>query len=357
MLKLHNPRTPMKEGLKAIDWVGSLLSVGATLMLLLGLEFGGSKFPWKSAATICLIVFGVLSIALTGFYEWKIAKYPIIPIHIFKYRNSVAAYACSFLHAMTFMSGSYWLPLYFQGVVGSSVLLSGVYILPFVLGLSLSSTFTGIMIKKTGNFQVPIIAGMVLMCIGFGLFIDLGAKTNWAKIIVFQIIAGVGVGPNFQAPLIALQTNVEPRDIGAATSSFSFIRQIGTSISVVIGGVIFSNKMQSQGPYLKSELPPRLAEILTGANAIGNVQVVGHLQGHDGEVAKGAFWNSLRLMFIVYVAFAGLALLSAATIRQVKLEETHSEHKTGLQTLRKRTDVVAKEGADSEKGDKSEEKV
>ncbi|CAM1504480.1 Fc.00g020710.m01.CDS01 [Cosmosporella sp. VM-42] len=343
VLKLHNPRTPMKEGLLAIDWPGSLLIIGGTLMWLLGLEFGGVSYPWKSATTICLIVFGILTVGLFLVYEWKVAKYPVIPIRLFVKRNNVAAYALSFTHAFTFMSGSYWLPLYYQGVIGASSLLSGVYLLPFALSLSFVSAAVGIFIKKTGMYKLAIIAGMFIMTIGFGLFIDLEPRANWAKIIIFQIVAGIGIGPNFQAPLIALQTNVEPRDIGSATSTFSFIRQLGTSISVVIGGVIFNNEMQKQFPKLERELGPELAKSLSGSNAASSVQLVGNLKGHDGEVAKAAYWHSLQTMYIVYTCFAALGLIISLFIVQVKLSKEHQEHKTGLKSLRARKDVEAEQ--------------
>jgi hypothetical protein len=70
------------------------------------------------------------------------------------------------------------------------------------------SIFTGIFIKKTGKYLPLIWFGMFMMTLGFGLFIDFGVNSSWAKIIVYQIIAGIGVGPNFQSPLIALQSLV-----------------------------------------------------------------------------------------------------------------------------------------------------
>ncbi|KAH6900344.1 major facilitator superfamily-domain-containing protein [Thelonectria olida] len=334
VLKLHNPKTPMKEGILAIDWAGSILIIGGTLMWLLGLEFGGVTYPWKSATTICLIVFGILVVGLFLVYEWKVAKYPIIPIRLFHNRNSVAAFGLAFTHAFTFMSGSYWLPLYYQGVLGASSLLSGVYLLPYVLALSFISAAVGIFIKKTGMYKLAIVAGFVVAVIGFGLFTDLESQANWTKIIIFQIIAGLGIGPNFQAPLLALQTNVEPRDIGSATSSFSFIRQLGTSISVVVGGVIFNNEMDKQYPKLERELGPDLAKLLSGANAASSTQIVGQLTGHDGRVAKAAFWKSLQTMYIVYTCFAALGLVISMFIVQVNLSKDHKDHETGLESLR-----------------------
>ncbi|KAF4974884.1 hypothetical protein FZEAL_8266 [Fusarium zealandicum] len=338
VLKLHNPKTPVKEGLLALDWPGSVLIIGGTIMWLLGLEFGGITFPWKSATTICLIVFGVLAMGLFLVYEAKVAKFPVVPIRLFHNRNRVACYVLGFTHAFVFMSGSYWLPLYFQGVLGSSSLLSGVYLLPYVLSLSFISAAVGVFIKKTGRYKMAIVSGVVVMTLGFGLFIDLEARANWAKIIVFQIIAGLGVGPNFQAPLIALQTNVEPRDIGSATSTFSFIRQLGTSISVVIGGVIFNNEMEKKFPWLERELGSDLAESLSGANAASNVQLVGSLSGEEGRVAKTAYWQSLQTMYIVYACFSGLALVISMFVQQVNLSKEHEEHRTGLKSLKGRKD-------------------
>ena len=338
MLKLHNPRTPIKQGLAAIDWAGSLLVMGGTLMLLLGLEFGGIDFPWKSATVICLIVFGIFTIGVFFVNEWKIAKYPIIPLHLFKFRNSIVSYSIAFLHAFVFISGSYWLPLYFQGVLGASALLSGVYLLPFALSLSIVSAMTGVFIKKSNNYVIPIVFGLAVMTLGFGLFIDLGPRADWTKIILYQIVAGIGVGPNFQAPLLALQTNVEPRDIGSATSCFSFLRQMGTSISVVIGSVIFDNQMQGQAAALHRELSPQLANALSGANAAGSVTLVGQLKGPAGEVARMAYWRSLRTMHIVFAAFGGVALLVGLFVKQVNLSQQHKEHKTGLSSLKARGD-------------------
>lgn len=185
-LKLHNPRTPIRQGLMAVDWLGSVTIVGGTLMVLLGLEFGGVSYPWKSATVICLIVFGILVIGIFGLIEWKVAKYPVIPMRLFKRRASVASLLVCACQGFVFISGSYYLPLYFQAVLGATPLLSGVYVLAFAMSLSIVSAATGVYIKKTGKYLPPIIFGMTVMTLGFGLFIDLEPRPNWAKIILFQ---------------------------------------------------------------------------------------------------------------------------------------------------------------------------
>ncbi|KAK3335925.1 major facilitator superfamily domain-containing protein [Cercophora scortea] len=330
VLKLHNPRTPIRQGLAAVDWLGSLTIVGGTLMVLLGLEFGGVTDPWDSPTVICLIVFGFVVSALFVVIEWKVAEFPVIPMRLFHVRSNIASLAVCACQGFVFISGSYYLPLYFQAVLGATPLLSGLYILPYVMALSFTSAATGVFIKKTGKYLPCIIFGMAVMTLGFGLFIDLEPRANWAKIIVFQIIAGVGVGPNFQSPLIALQTTVEQRDIASATATFGFIRQLFTSISVVIGGVVFQNGMQKQYPRLVSELGADIASLLSGRNAASNVGIVAQLPGEQGDIARATYFESLRTMYIMYVAFAGLGLVFSMFVGSRKLSKDHTEHKTGL---------------------------
>lgn len=150
-MDLQTPKTPLWEGLKAIDWLGALTIVGGTLMFLFGLEFGGVTHPWNSPTVICLIVFGVLTIGLFVLNEWKLARYPIMPLRLFKYRSNIAALGVCWLHGFVFIASSYFLPLYFQAVLGASPLLSGVYLLPIAVALSISSAGTGIFIRKTGR--------------------------------------------------------------------------------------------------------------------------------------------------------------------------------------------------------------
>ncbi|KAG4417652.1 hypothetical protein IFR04_009222 [Cadophora malorum] len=329
-LHLHNPRTPVWEGLKAVDWAGSLTIVGGTLMLLLGLEFGGVTYPWGSVTVICLIVFGVLVGGLFVLNEWKFARYPVMPLRIFKHRSNIASLGVCFFHGAVFIAGTYYAPLYFQAVLGATPLLSGVYLLPFVMSLSFTSGLTGVFIKKTGKYLPAIWFGMVIMLLGFGLYIDLPNARNWTKIILYQIVAGIGVGPNFQSPLLALQTMIAPKDIATATATFGFTRNLSTSISVVIGGVIFQNEMQKRYPALLAALGPETAAALSGGSAGASVGIVAQLPAEQREVARQAFHESLKAMWIMYVAFAAAGLVITAFIGNHVLSKEHQTVKTGL---------------------------
>jgi hypothetical protein len=203
--------------------------VSGVVMVLLGLEFGGITYPWSSATVLCLIIFGVVVVGLFFLIEWRVAPYPLMPLDLFSKRSNLAALSTCFFHAYVFIAGNYFLPLYFQAVLGATPILSGVYLLPQAVALSFMSMFTGIFIKKTGKYLPLIWCGMALMALGFGLFIDLDVNSSWAKIIIYQIIAGIGVGPNFQSPLIALQSLVP-----VSRTFFAFVLgSCGMSISTI----------------------------------------------------------------------------------------------------------------------------
>jgi len=106
-LDLKTPKTPLWDGLKAIDYVGSLTIVGGTLLFLFGLQYGGVSHPWDSAEVLCLIIFGVFTWVLFGIWEWKFAKYPIMPMQLFGSVTRGATLAVVFFHGFVFIAGTY----------------------------------------------------------------------------------------------------------------------------------------------------------------------------------------------------------------------------------------------------------
>lgn len=329
-LDIETPKTPIIAGLKAVDWLGSLTIVGGTIMFLFGLEYGGVSYPWSSPTVICLLVFGLVTIGIFFLIEWKVAKYPLIPLRLFSRRSNVAALLTCFMHGFVFISGSYYLPFYFQAVLGATPLLSGIYLFPFVISLSLVSAITGVFIRKTGQYLPPIWFGMFFMTLGFGLFINFPPYASWPRLIIYQIIAGMGVGPNFQAPLIALQSLVAPRDIASATATFGFIRNLATSISVVIGGVIFQNGMQKRLPTLLAALPANVASQLGTGSVGANSGIAEHLTGDQRAVVDQVYTDSLMTMWIFYTVVGAVGLACSFAIGKNKLSTTHEVTKTGL---------------------------
>lgn len=294
-LNVHNPRTPIIAGLKSLDWIGSFLIVGGTICFLYGLETAaGGLDSWGSPKVVCLLVFGVVILVLFGIYEHRFAKDPLVPTRIFSRRTNIAAFSVQCLHGFVFIAYDYFLPLYFQVALHFSPIISGVSLFPLILPLSVATMATGWYVRKNGDYLRPIWIGSVLMTLGTGLLIDLGPSTNWAKIVIYQIIAGVGAGPLFQAPMIAFQSHLPQKDVGPASSASSFLRSLSSSMSIVIGTVL-------------------LQKILGGGQ-------ISDWLGPEGSAATYA--SAMKLMWIFYAAMSGFMVFMA-----IFIEKMPNEHK------------------------------
>ena len=337
-LDVHNPRTKLGEGVMALDWFGTLSILAVTLLLLLGLDFGGATFPWDSPKVICLIVFGTLMIGFFLFSEKRLAKYPLMPLSIFKNWSNNAACVVAFAHSMVSIGVEYYLPLYFQSVKQASPLRSGILILPMMVTEAAVDIMVGILIHQTGRYREITWAGVTLMTLGTGLYINFRTDTSVARIVGFEIIGGIGTALLFQAPMIAIQNTVSQADTATATATLGFIRNLATSLSIVLGGVVFQNSMAARQSYLAAAgLSESVLEALSGDQAAANVEIIKSIQdATQRQVVQDTFAWSLRNMFIMYACVAAVAIVASAFIKQRHLSTEHTETKTGIQQLTER---------------------
>ncbi|PIG84754.1 MFS drug transporter [Aspergillus arachidicola] len=313
-LKIEAEKTPLLAGLKSIDWIGIVLIMGGTLMFLFGLEYGGISYPWDSATVICLIVFGVVTWAIAWWLNGN----------------------------FVFISGAYYLPLYFQTVLLANPIMSGVYVLPNVLSLSFTSACTGFIIKKTGRYRELIVGGLFFMTLGYGLLIDLKYYASWPRIIIYQLIAGFGSGPVFQAPLVALQANIHRGDVAAGTSTFGFLRQTSAAMSIVLGTVVYQNVLQQQMPKISAAIGPEKATALASSFSGSQGDVIRALPEAQKNVVLKSYTFTLSRMWIFYTAIIGFGLLVSLLIRPVVLSKAHTFTKTGLaEQERARQEILA----------------
>lgn len=352
-LKIEAEKTPLLAGLKAIDWTGIILIMGGTLMFLFGLEYGGITYPWDSATVICLIVFGVVTWAIAMVIEWKVAKYPVVPIRLFTNWHNILVLLVCFCHSFVFIAGSYYLPLYFQTVLLANPIMSGVYVLPNVLSLSLTSACTGFIIKKTGRYRELIMGGLFFMTLGYGLLIDLKYYASWPRIIIYQLIAGFGSGPVFQAPLVALQANIHPADVAAGTSTFGFLRQTSAAMSIVLGTVVYQNVLKQQMPQITAAIGPEKASALSSSFSGSQGKLIKALSDAQQTVVLKSYTFTLSRMWIFYTAIIGFGLLISLLIRPVVLSKAHKFTKTGLaEQERARQEILAAQRGEVQPGSK-----
>ncbi|KAJ0421081.1 major facilitator superfamily domain-containing protein [Aspergillus carlsbadensis] len=331
-LDVHNPKTPFLEGIKAVDWFGSFFILAISIMVLLGLDFGGDTFPWDSPKVICLIVFGALMSIAFIYSEKRLAKYPLMPLEIFKSGSNLACFLVDFTHGFAFLGAEYYLPLYFQSAKEASPFHSGLLIMPFILTESFTSLSVGIFVHRTGRYQEVIWIGMAFVTLGTGLFINYTVSTTLGKIIGYQILSGFGCGLLFFPPLIALQSNIPPKETASATATFGFVRNVAMALSVVLGGVVFQNSMIMRRSHLRDAgLSQTLQEEFTGAEAAANVlSIKGVPDEFQRQVIKEAFAWSIRNIWILYTALAACGLIASFFITKRQLSKEHVETKTGL---------------------------
>ncbi|KAI1180570.1 MFS multidrug transporter-like protein [Nemania sp. FL0916] len=339
-LDVSNPRTKLSEGLRAVDWLGTFSILAITILILVGLDLGGSVFPWNSPQVISLIVVGVVFIAFFLFTEHRLAKYPLIPLSVFKSLSSNAVFVVVFSHGLVLVGIEYYMPLYFQSVKQASPIRSGILLLPLILVQATIEIISGYLIHRTGRYIEFMWAGSVLMTLGTGLYILFGPDTSVAMIAGLEIVGAFGPALLFQAPVVAIQNTVHQNDTSAATAALLFLRNIGMSLSVVIGGVVFQNSMNARQSSLSAAgLDQSVLEALSGSQAAANVDITQSIQDpSQRRVILEAFAWSVRNMFILYTAFSATTVIASVFIKHRALNTEHTETKTGLQHLTKRED-------------------
>lgn len=267
------------------------------------------------------------------FSEKRLAKYPLMPLAMFKDRSNNAAFIVGFTHGMTFIVAEYYLPLYFQAVKGATPLRSGVLILPITVSEAAIGIITGITIHQTGRYRELTWLGTLLLTIGT-------RTSSIGEIVAFELIGGIGAGFLFESPLIAIQAMVSQADTSSATATFAFIRSTAMAASIVIGGVVFQNGMDNRVPFLRAAgLNATLVEEFSHGDAAANVYLIKRIESvAQREAVQDAFAWSLRNMWIVFTVISALGFAGSLMMRHKDLATEHTETRTGIEKMTKRED-------------------
>lgn len=197
----------------------------------------------------------------------------------------------------------------------------------------------GIVMHRSGRYLELIYIGVITLVVGNGLFILFNVHSNLATIIPFELIAGIGGGSLFATPLIALQAMVRQDEVATATGTLGFVRNLATSLGVVIGGVIFQNGMDNRSSALSAAgVSTDLVKLFSGPEAEANVVRVRSIQNSGQKLlVKEAYAWSLSHLWIFYCCTAACGLISSVFIMKTKLSDIHVETKTGLKKNEERS--------------------
>ncbi|MCU1534136.1 MAG: family efflux transporter permease subunit [Glaciihabitans sp.] len=235
---LHLPKRSANRGVR-IDWWGATTVIIAVAPLLLVAE-KGREWGWGTAGSIACYIAGGIGIIAFILVERALGDDALIPLKLFKSATFSMATLLGILVGFGMFGALSTIPLYLQIVKGSNPTESGFQLLPMILGLMISSIVSGQLISRTGRYRIFPILGTGFMTVGFLILTTLTADTNYWLLAVAMLLVGLGLGQLMQTLTIASQNAVGPRDIGVATSSSTFFRQVGGTLGVaVIFSVVF----------------------------------------------------------------------------------------------------------------------
>jgi MFS family permease len=144
------------------------------------------------------------------------------------------------LHGWISVCGAYYLPVYYQ-VLGSTATAAGIMMLAFSVSASISSALAGLAISVTGDYRRVIWAAWAITLLGYGLMIALDDTSSIGKRVGYPLIAGIGLGPLFEVPMIAMQAAMPIKHMATSVAAYSFIRTMGSTVGVSVGQTIFTS--------------------------------------------------------------------------------------------------------------------
>ncbi|WP_411286027.1 MDR family MFS transporter [Lapillicoccus sp.] len=228
-----------------IDWWGAVaLTVGLVPLLIVAEQ--GRAWGWGSTNAVLCYGVGVLGVIGFVLVERAMGEEALIPLRLFANRTVGVASIASVFIGMGMFGGLAALPLYLQIVKGASPTAAGLMLLPLTLGIMTGSIFSGQMISRTGRYRQYPIIGTGLLVASMFAFHYVGADTPLWPTMIIMVFFGMGLGFNFQPLTLAVQNAVSPRDIGVATSSATFTRQMGGTLgTAVFLSILFSKAAEN----------------------------------------------------------------------------------------------------------------
>ncbi|KAJ7147294.1 transporter [Mycena filopes] len=306
--------------IKDLDWIGTILSLGMVVSLLLPLQWGGNEKPWNAPEVIALLVlFAVLLIAFLAF-EVRRGPNAIFPLQVLFRRNMIGAFLATFFVQLGFLLCNYYLPLLYQ-LRGHSATRSGIDILPFMGSGVLATIVAGGIITKFGYPRPFLIAGPAAASIAFGFLFTVHENTSAGKIAGLQVLVGLGLGSAIQNTLVVAQAEFASEQdlVPLATSMITFMQLIASAAGLAAFGAVFAGKLRST--LSSSGLPAQVIQAI-----LSDIKAIPSLTPEQRSVVIPAYIDAVDHVFLVGIAAAALASLSACVIRaSTKLKEAEVE--------------------------------
>ncbi|OCK84372.1 siderophore iron transporter, partial [Lepidopterella palustris CBS 459.81] len=323
---LHT-RESKRHLLKTLDYGGLIIFIGGAISLLLGISWGGQKYPWSAWQVIATIVIGGVALVCFGLYErfapW--VKHPLVPTYLFQDLNYVALGACTCVGSMVFYSLNILWPSQIGIMYGASPTAVGWMSASCTLtaGAIFGQAFGGIMTKFIGHLKWQ----LVCVCAVFTTFIGgMAAATphNKGLGIAFSLISSIGIGWMEAICLTGGPLMVDPANIGVATGVQFSARTGLSTLAISIYVTILDNKVKTNLPKyvipaaLKAGLPQTSLVALFTAITSGSATAALAVPGITPQIleaataaAQLAYTKSFQTVYFASIAFGVLSIIAS----------------------------------------------
>jgi EmrB/QacA subfamily drug resistance transporter len=310
----------------SVDYVGFVtLGLGLSAVLL-ATSWGGAQYPWDSWQILTLYIAG--AVLLGGFViNEGYAEEPVVPLGLWK--NSVFSFSniSNMAVGMAAYGALFFIPVYAQGVIGVSVTNSGALLIPLMGSAIALSILVGRLISRTGRYKGFVLAGLIVMGVGYYLLTRLGYGSTLTDLTVAMVVVGLGLGAVLQTYILIVQNAVSRANLGIATS----ITQLTCSMGATFGTAIFGTVMVSR---MKAEIPRHLPseamngshdERFSGGSGVGSLLDPGALDQLPPPIATGVregLATAMHSVFLVGLIIVGVALVASIFIKELQLRDT-----------------------------------
>ncbi|MFF8596659.1 MDR family MFS transporter, partial [Streptomyces sp. NPDC015220] len=302
-----------------VDWLGAFLISAAVSLLLIWVTFAGDKYDWLSWQTAVMVAGSVALGALFVLAEAKAAE-PIIPLRLFRNRTITLASLASLFVGIAMFTGTVFFSQYFQLARDKSPTMSGVLTIPMIGGLFVSSTVSGQFITRTGRWKAWLVSGGVLVTAGLGLLGTIRYDTDYWKMAIFMALLGLGIGMMMQNLVLCTQNQVDPSDLGSASSTVTFFRSLGGAVGVSALGAVMASRITDYVKDGLADLGPKYAQLAGGSDSgTSSIPDMDALPAPLRTVMESAYGHGIADIFLIAGAMAAIAFLITLFIKEVPL--------------------------------------
>ncbi|MFV0462125.1 MAG: MDR family MFS transporter [Nostocoides sp.] len=309
-----------------VDTLGIATLTVALVSILLATSWGGTTYPWTSSQILGLYALGVIALLVFIVVEQR-AEEPVIPLRLF--RNSVftASNLASFGLSMVMFGAIIYIPVYAQGVLGVNATNSGLILAPLMLGFIVMGIGAGLVITRTGHYKAIMVAGGFVMAVGMWLLTRLTYQSTQTQLTLAMVVLGLGIGMAMQQYTLVVQNAVDRKDLGVATASSQFFRNVGSTVGIALFGSIMTSGL---GDAIVRHLPAGAAASLPAssesAGAVMDPSALAKLPPVIATAVRQGLSDQLHEVFVVGLPIVAFVIVCTMAIKALPLRETNHAH-------------------------------